>query len=161
MANTYTQLYVHVIFAVKGRSNLISIKWKEELYKYINGIIKNKNQKLMIINGMPDHLHLLIGLKPDCVLSDLIRDIKSNSSRWINEQKLVRGKFEWQTGFGAFSIGQSQVPIIINYILNQEEHHKKKKFKDEYVDFLNAYQIDYKLEYLFKDYDVESSDSHE
>jgi REP element-mobilizing transposase RayT len=158
MANTYTQLYVHVIFAVKGRSNLISIKWKEELYKFINGIIKNKNQKLMIINGMPDHLHLLIGLKPDCVLSDLIRDIKANSSRWINERKLVKGRFEWQTGFGAFSIGQSQVPIIVNYILKQEEHHKKKKFRDEYVDFLNAYQIDYKLEYLFKDYDIETSD---
>ena len=154
MANTYTQLYVHVVFAVKGRANLISKKWKEELYKYITGIITNKNQKLMIINGMPDHIHLLIGFKPDCSLSDLVRDIKANSSKFINEKKWIPGKFEWQTGFGAFTVGQSQIDKVVNYILTQEEHHKKKTFREEYVEFLNAYQIDFKTEYIFEDIDV-------
>lgn len=154
MANTYTQLYVHVVFAVKGRANLISTQWKERLYQYITGIITNKNQKLMVINGMPDHLHLLIGLKPDCMLSELVRDIKANSSRWINEQKYIPGKFEWQTGFGAFTVGQSQIKAVVNYILNQEEHHKTKSFREEYIEFLNAYQIEYKTEYLFEDVDI-------
>jgi REP element-mobilizing transposase RayT len=154
MANTYTQLYVHVVFAVKGRTNLISKKWKEELYKYITGIISNKNQKLMIINSMPDHIHLLIGFKPDCSLSDLVRDIKANSSKFINEKNFLPGKFEWQTGFGAFTVGQSQIEKVINYILTQEEHHKKKTFREEYIEFLNAYQIDFKTEYIFDDIDV-------
>ena len=154
MANTYTQLYVHVVFAVQGRANLVSRNWKEKLYQYITGIITNKNQKLMVINGMPDHLHLLIGFKPDCKLSDLIRDIKANSSKWINEQKFVTGKFDWQTGFGAFSVSQSQIQTVVNYILNQETHHKKKNFSEEYVEFLNAYHIDFKKEYLLEDFGV-------
>jgi len=154
MPNTYTQLYVHVVFAVKGRANLISRSWKEILYQYITGIFTNKNQKLMVINGMPDHLHLLIGLKPDCNLSDLVRDIKANSSKWINENKWVVGKFEWQSGFGAFTVGQSQIKTVVNYILNQEEHHKKKTFREEYIEFLNAYQIDFKPEYIFEDFGV-------
>lgn len=154
MANTYTQLYVHVVFAVKGRGNLISNSWKEELYKYITGIITNKNQKLMIVNGMPDHIHLLMGFKPDCSLSDLVRDIKANSSKFINEKKWVLGKFEWQAGFGAFTIGQSQIDRVVNYILTQEDHHKKKTFREEYVEFLNAYKIDYKSEYVFEDIDA-------
>lgn len=149
MANTYTQLYFHIVFAVKGRKNLISTDWKDELYKYITGVVTNKNQKLMIINGMPDHIHLLIGTKPDCMLSDLVRDIKANSSKWINEKKFITGKFEWQTGFGAFTLGQSQIPRIVNYIKNQEEHHKKKTFKNEYIAFLKAYEIEFKNEYLF------------
>ena len=149
MANTYTQLYIHIVFTVKGRSNLISTRWKEDLYKYITGIITNEKQKLMIINGMPDHLHLLIGLKPDCNLSDLIRTIKANSSKWINENRFVVGKFQWQKGFGAFSIGTSSVDTVINYIKTQEEHHRKKTFKEEYIEFLEAYQIDYNINYLF------------
>ena len=161
MANTYTQLYTHVVFAVKGRSNLISKKWKETLYQYITGIITHKNQKLMVINGMPDHIHILISLKPDCVLSDLVRDIKANSSKWINENKFVLGKFEWQTGFGAFSVSQSQVQTVINYILNQEEHHKKKTFREEYIEFLNAYQIDFKKEYIFDDYGIAPTELHD
>jgi len=116
MPNTYTQLYVHVIFAVKARRLLISNLWKDNLYKYITGIITNKNQKLMIINGMPDHLHLLIGLKPDCALSDLVRDVKANSSKWINENKFVQSKFEWQSGFGAFSVSKSGLNAVANYI---------------------------------------------
>lgn len=154
MANTYTQLYVHVVFAVKGRANSISIQWKEKLYQYITGIITNKNQKLMIINGMPDHIHLLIGLNPNCNLSDLVRDIKANSSKWINENKWITGKFEWQAGFGAFTIGQSQVQAVVNYILKQEEHHRKKSFREEYIEFLNAYQIEFKTEYIFQDYNI-------
>lgn len=152
MANTYTQLYVHVVFAVKGRVNLISKNWKEKLNQYITGIITHKNQKLMVINGMPDHLHMLMGLKPDCNLSDLIRDIKANSYKWVKENKFVMGKFEWQTGFGAFTVGQSQLKTVINYINNQEEHHRKKTFKQEFIEFLNAYQIDFKPEYIFDDF---------
>ncbi|HNR74042.1 MAG TPA: IS200/IS605 family transposase [Cyclobacteriaceae bacterium] len=149
MANTYTQLYFHVVFAVKGRANLVSSTWREQLYKYITGIITNKNQKLIIINGMPDHVHLLIGMKPDAKLSDLVRDIKANSSKFINEQKFVRSKFEWQTGFGAFTLGHSQLDTIVAYIKNQEEHHKKKSFREEYLDFLERYEIDFKPEYIF------------
>jgi REP element-mobilizing transposase RayT len=154
MPNTYTQLYVHVVFAVKGRANLISKPWKGKLYKYITGIITNKNQKLMIINGMPDHLHLLIGFKPDCNLSDLVRDIKANASKWINQNKFVIGKFEWQKGFGAFTTGQSQIQKVVSYILTQEEHHRKKTFTQEYVEFITAYGIEFDPEYIFEDYGV-------
>jgi len=154
MANTYTQLYVHSIFAVKGRESLIYRTWKEDLYKYITGIVSNKNQKLLAINGVSDHIHLLIGFNPDCSLSDLIRDIKANSSKWINQNQLIKGKFEWQKGFGAFTISQSHIDRVVKYILNQEQHHKKNTFKDEYVEFLNIYQIDFKSEYLFEETDV-------
>jgi len=149
MPNTYTQLYIHLVFAVKSRANLIQAKWKEELYKYITGIVTNKKQKLIAINGVADHIHILIGIKPDCSLSDLVRDIKANSSKFINEKKWVLGKFEWQQGFGAFTLGYSQLNVIINYIRTQEEHHKTKTFRDEYIEYLNLYEIDYKTEYLF------------
>lgn len=112
----------------------------------------------MVINGMPDHLHLLLGLKPDANLSDLIRDVKANSSKWINDNKWVQGKFEWQNGFGAFSVGQSQTPSVIQYILNQEAHHRRKSFKDEYISFLEAYQIDYKPQYIFEDFGAAPSE---
>lgn len=149
MANTYSQLYIHIIFAVKGRQSLISEKWKEELYKYITGIITNKGQKLIAINGMPDHIHLLIGLKPDKAISDLVRDIKSNSSKFINDGKWVNGRFEWQTGFGAFSYSHSQLTNVINYIQRQEDNHKTKTFKEEYIEFLKSFNIEFKDEYLF------------
>ena len=116
MANAYSQLYIHVIFAVKGRQSLISANWKEEFYKYITGIVTNKGQKLIAINGMPDHIHILIGQKPDKSISDLVRDIKSNSSNFINDKKWINGKFEWQNGFGAFSYSHSQLTNVINYI---------------------------------------------
>ncbi len=151
MANTYTQLYYHIVFAVKGRSNLISNKWKDELYKYITGIIRNENQKLLIINGMPDHIHILLGTQPKCNLSHLVRDIKANSSKWINDKKFVMGKFEWQTGFGAFTVGQSQLPTLINYIERQEEHHKSSSFKEEYIKFLKSYDIDFNPDYIFSE----------
>jgi len=150
MANTYSQIYIHVVFAVKGRSNLISPKWKEEIYKYITGIVSNRTQKLLAINGMPDHVHLLIGLKPDICISDLIREVKSGSSKHINDNRFVAGKFEWQKGFGAFSLGHSQLDTIFAYIRNQENHHQKKTFLEEYVELLDLYQIDYKTDYLFE-----------
>lgn len=151
MANTYTQLYIQIVFAVKGRQNLVSTIWKDELYKYITGIVTNEGQKLIAINGMPDHIHILIGLKPDKSLSDLVRAIKANSSRFINEKRWINGKFEWQTGFGAFSYSHSQLTNVINYIQKQEEHHKKKTFKEEYLDFLKAFNIDFKNEFIFDD----------
>lgn len=151
MANTYSQLYVHIVFAVKGRQNLISKKRKDEIYKYITGIVTNKGQKLIAINGVSDHIHILVGLKPDKSLSDLVRDIKANSSKFINDKKWINGKFEWQTGFGAFSYSHSQLTNVINYIRNQEEHHKVKTFKDEYIEFLKLFDVDFKSEYLFKE----------
>jgi REP element-mobilizing transposase RayT len=150
MANTYSQLYTHLVFAVKGRQSLIQSDWKETLYKYIAGIISNQKQKLMIINGMPDHVHILIGMKPDNSISDLVRDVKSHSSSFIREQGFVKGRFEWQEGFGAFSVSQSQIPKLIVYIQNQETHHKKRSFYSEYLEFLKAYEIDFKPEYLFE-----------
>lgn len=150
MANTYTQLYFHVVFAVKGRQNLISIQWKDELYKYIAGIINNKSQKLLIINGMPDHVHLLLSSNPNFNLSTLVGEIKSNSSRWINENRYVKGKFAWQIGFGAFTVSQSQLTVVTNYIKKQEIHHKTKSFREEYIEFLEAYKIDYDDKYIFE-----------
>jgi len=149
MADTYSQIYIHIVFAVKGRANLLSEKWKDELYKYITGIITNDGQKLIAINGMPDHIHILIGLKPTIALSDLVRDIKASSSKFINTQKWIAGKFEWQHGFGAFSYSHSQLTNVINYIQNQEEHHKKRTFREEYLEFLKAYTVDFKEEFIF------------
>ncbi len=153
MAGTFSQIYIQVIFAVKGRENLISNHWKPELCKYIAGIIKGKKQKPIIVNGMADHIHTFIGLKPAVAISDLVRDIKNNSSNFINDHKLVKGKFAWQDGYGAFSYSHSQIENVYNYILNQENHHKKKTFRQEYLDFLNAFQIAYDEKYLFEWYE--------
>ena len=152
MANTYTQLYIHVVCVVKYRSNLMDPSWRPELYKYITGIVTNKRQKLMVINGVADHVHILLGLRPDCSPSDIVRDLKANSSRWINEQGHVSGKFEWQSGFGAFSVSKSQVTRVSNYIMRQEEHHRKTTFREEYVGFLKAHSIDFLPQYIFEDY---------
>lgn len=148
MANTYSQIYIHVVFAVKGRESLIH-KCKDELYKYISGIVNQQGQKLYVINGMPDHVHVLLSIKPDCNLSDLVREIKSNSSKWINTKKFVLGKFQWQNGFGAFSCSQSQLDTVIAYINNQEQHHAKRSFKDEYLELLQKYQVEYDEKYMF------------
>jgi putative transposase len=152
MANTYSEIYIHVVFAVKYRANLIANTWRTSLYQYITGIVKSKNQKLMVVNGVADHVHILLGLKPECNLSDLVRDIKANSSRWINENGYVQGVFEWQRGFGAFSIGSKQVKTVIAYINNQEEHHRKKTFREEYIEFLEEYGVDYQPKYIFEDF---------
>jgi len=149
MSGTFTQIYIHAIFAVKGRENLLQKPWREEVFKYMSGIIKNKNQKPIIINGVSDHVHLLIGLRPTMCLSDLIRDIKNNSSKFINEQKYIRTKFYWQEGYGAFSYSHTQLQNVYDYILNQEEHHRKKTFREEYFDFLKKHEIQYDEKYLF------------
>lgn len=154
MANTYSQIYIHVVFAVKGRASLISPNWKEDLYKYITGIVSARSQKLLIINGMPDHLHLLIGAKPDCCLSDLVRDIKAGSSKFIHDSGKVQGRFEWQKGFGAFSVSTSQLDVLFRYIRNQEEHHKKKTFLQEYKETLERHHIDFNSNYLFEEVDL-------
>jgi REP element-mobilizing transposase RayT len=150
MANTYTQIYIHVVFAVQGRQNLIPKEHKEELHKYITGIVQNKGQKLIAINSMPDHAHVFIGMKPNIALSDLVRDIKNNSSNFINEKKWVRGRFNWQKGFGAFSYGHSQIDVVAKYILNQEKHHEKKTFKEEYLEMLKKFTVEYDEKYLFE-----------
>jgi putative transposase len=129
MTGTFSQIYIQIIFAVKGRENIIHKSWKEELNKYIAGIIKGKEQKPIIVNGMPDHIHAFIGLRPSIAISDLVRDIKNNSSKFINEKKLVRGKFAWQEGYGAFSYSHSQLDNVYQYILEQEKHHCKKHSK--------------------------------
>ena len=150
MANTFSQLYVQVVFAVKNRESLIHKNNREELQKYISGIIENRNAKLLAIYCMPNHTHILIGLKPSVLLSDLVRDIKAGSSKFINEKRWIKGKFNWQEGFGAFSYSHSQIGNVIRYINNQDEHHQKKSFKEEYLDFLQKLEIDYDDKYLFE-----------
>ncbi len=153
MPNTYTQIYIQIVFAVKGRENLISKNNRDELQKFMTGIITNRGQKLLAIYCMPDHTHVLVGLKPTIAVSDLARDIKAGSSKFINDQKWVRGKFNWQEGFGAFSYSKSQLYNVINYILNQEEHHHKKTFKEEYIEFLKKFEVEYDEKYLFEFFD--------
>lgn len=149
MAGTFSQIYIQVVFAVKGRESLIHSSWETELYKYITGIVTNKEQKLLAINGVPDHIHLLIGMRPSCCLSDLVREIKKASNDFVNQKKFVRGKFHWQEGYGAFSYSHSALDNVIAYIQNQKEHHRKRTFRDEYKEFLTNYQIEHKDEYLF------------
>jgi REP element-mobilizing transposase RayT len=149
MANTYTQLYIHLVIVVKGRENLLTSRFRDDLCKYISGIIVNKKQKLLAIGGMPDHLHIFLSMNPDTKLSDLARDIKANSSKWINENRFVKGKFNWQEGYGAFSYAKSQRDVVIKYIMNQEKHHHKKSFKEEYLDMLKKYDVGYDEKYLF------------
>ena len=153
MAGTYSQLYIQVVFAVKGRQNLLQKPWRDELLKYMSGIIKGKNQKPIIVNGVADHVHLFIGLKPSISISDLVRDVKNNSTNFINEQKWVKGKFSWQQGFGSFSYSHSHIDNVYKYILNQEEHHRKKTFREEYLEFLRKFEVEYDERYLFEWYD--------
>jgi REP element-mobilizing transposase RayT len=152
MAGTFSQIYIQVVFAVKGRENLISKAWQEELYKYIAGIIRNKEQKSIIVGGIADHIHVFIGLRPSMAISDIVRDIKNNSSNFINERKFVIGKFSWQEGYGAFSYSHSQIEYVYNYILNQENHHHSKSFKEEYFEFLKESGIEFNEKYLFEWY---------
>lgn len=149
MPDTYSQLYVHIIFAVKNREAFIQATWKDEIYKYITGIVQNKGNKMLAINGTSNHIHLFVGIKPNCSISDLVREIKKSSTHFIQEKKFTSFKFQWQEGYGAFTYGHSQISNVIEYINNQEQHHKKKTFKDEYIAFLNAFNITFKDEYLF------------
>lgn len=150
MANSFSQIYIQIVFAVEHRDSLISSDWEAELYKYITGIVQNKGQKMLAINGMPDHIHIFIGMKPSCCLPDLVRDVKKYSNDFIKEKNFVNSKFNWQEGFGAFSYSHSAIDSVINYVMNQKEHHKKQNFKEEFIDLLNKFQIEYSEEYLFK-----------
>ena len=149
MANTYTQIHIQAVFAVKYRIGIIQKEWKDELYKYITGIVQGNEHRLLSINGMPDHVHIFFGMRPTQSLSDLLQDIKTNSSKWINERGFVNDRFEWQQGFGAFSYSKSLLPVLIKYIKNQETHHRKTSFKEEYIELLTTNEIEYKEEYLF------------
>jgi REP element-mobilizing transposase RayT len=150
MANTFTQIYIHIVFAVKGRQCLISPEWEDRLYKYITGIVQNKEQKMLAINGMPDHIHFLIGMKPTCCISDLVREVKKSSNDFIKDNKYTKFRFNWQEGFGAFSNGHSQLDRVITYIKNQKKHHQKRSFKEEYLELLEKYDIKFDTKYLFE-----------
>ncbi|MBW7887900.1 MAG: IS200/IS605 family transposase [Bacteroidetes bacterium] len=150
MPGTFSQIYIQVVFAVKGRDSLIHSTWEEELYKYISGIVRNKEQKMLAINGMSDHIHFIIGMKPSCCLSDLVREIKKSSNEFINEKKFSNYKFSWQEGYGAFSYSRSALDDVIKYVANQKEHHRKKTFREEYLGFLKKFEVEFKDEYLFE-----------
>jgi putative transposase len=150
MANTYSQIYIQIVFAVESRQNLIDPINNDELQKYITGIVSAQRQKLLAINNMPDHVHLLIGQRPDTALSDLVGDIKSGSTNFINRQRWVRGRFNWQEGFGAFSYSRSQLDAVIRYVKNQQEHHQRHSFRDEYIKLLDRFDVSYDERYIFK-----------
>ncbi len=150
MANTYTQIHIQTVFAVQDRASLITTAWKDELYRYITGIIQNHGHKLLQINGMPDHLHILFGMRPTQALSVLMQQVKQDSSAWINQKGFVRGRFSWQEGFGAFSYSKRDVPHVVEYIKNQEVHHRKQTFFEEYVRFLRDFEVEHDERYIFK-----------
>jgi putative transposase len=150
MANTYTQIYIQIVFAVKGRQNLISKENREELHKFITGIVSNRGQKLFAVFAMPDHVHILVSMSPTVSISDLVRDIKAGSSKFINDKKWMNEKFNWQEGYGAFSYSKSNIDLVVKYIVNQEEHHKNKSFKNEFLEFLEKFEIEYDSKYLFE-----------
>jgi putative transposase len=153
MANTYTQIHVQFVFAVRKRECLIQNPWKDELYKYITGIVQNQQHqhKLLAINGMADHIHILVGMRPTQSISDLLQDIKGSSSKWINEKGVLESRFSWQQGFGAFSYSKSDVKKVIDYINKQEIHHRKIDFVEEYKSILKQFNIDFNEQYIFKD----------
>lgn len=151
MPNTYTQIHLQLVFAVKYRDAVISPIWKYELYAYMTGILQTYGHKLLVINGMPDHVHLLIGMRPTQSLSDLMKNLKQDSSKWINDNRKTRTHFNWQEGYGAFSYGKSQLPVIISYIEKQEEHHHKRTFLEEYRRFLDLFEVEYDERFLFKE----------
>ncbi|MDR1517946.1 MAG: IS200/IS605 family transposase [Dysgonamonadaceae bacterium] len=151
MANTYTQIHLHAVFAVQNRLSLIHNDWQEELYKYITGVITNNGHKLLQIGGMPDHIHILFGMRPAQTLSNLMQNIKGDSSKWINEKRFVKGKFSWQEGYGAFSYGKSQINDVVQYIQNQEKHHAKRDFQNEFLELLQLFGIEHDERYILKD----------
>jgi REP element-mobilizing transposase RayT len=149
MANTFSQIYIQTVFAVSSRQSLIKPEFKADLYKYIAGIVRNQGQKLISINGMSDHVHILIGLRPAMALADLVQEIKSDSTKYVNKNKWVHGRFSWQEGYGAFSYGHSQLDTIISYIQNQEKHHSRRSFKNEYLGLLRKFDIAFEDKYVF------------
>jgi REP element-mobilizing transposase RayT len=151
MANTYTQIYIQFVFAVQNRACLIQNSWKNDLYKYITGIVQSHNHKMIAINGMPDHLHLFVGYKPSQSIPDLMQDVKGSSSGWINRSGFLKTRFTWQEGYGAFSYSQSQIKSVATYIENQESHHQKKSFKEEYNEFLSEFKVEYDPKFVFQE----------
>ena len=150
MPGTFSKIYIQIVFAVKNRNALIDSQWEERLYQYITGIIRGKEQKMLAINGTQNHIHFFIGMKPVCCLSDLVREVKKSSNDFINDNKLSKFKFNWQEGFGAFSYSHSQIDNVIKYVMNQKEHHQKITFKEEYIDFLQRFEIEHDEKYLFE-----------
>ena len=153
MANTYTQCYFQLVFAVKNRDALIKKQWKDNLEKYITGIIQNHHHKLLAIGTMPDHIHILIGYYLNHLIPDLVEEIKTSSNKWINRERLSRFNFAWHKGYGAFTYSHEQIDNVIKYILSQEEHHKRQPFKDEYLEMLKRNEIEFKDEYVFEFFD--------
>ncbi len=153
MANTYTQLNVQTVFAVKGRDNILSSNFRKELFKYISGIIKGLGQFPLAVNGHKDHVHIFFEMNPITSLSDIMEKVKANSSKWINENRFVQGKFEWQRGYGGFTYSRSQRNDVIQYIMNQEKHHGSKSFKEEYLEMLKKFEIEYDDRYIFEFYE--------
>lgn len=151
MANTYTKIHLQFVFAVKHRQALIHPSWDNELYKYITGIVQNHEHKMLAINGVEDHIHILVGMRPSQSISDLLRDIKGDSTLWINDSKFLNKKFEWQSGYGAFSYSPGDVKNVIRYILNQKEHHKNQLFKQEYLEMLTYHEVEHDPQYIFAD----------
>ena len=151
MANTYSQMYLQFVFAVKYRESLIQLAWKEDLYRYITGVVQNNKHKVIAINGMPNHLHLFVGYKPHQSIPDLLQDIKWSSSHWINNKNLVEGQFRWQEGYGSFSYSQSHIDRVVKYILNQEQHHKQKSFRKEYIQLLKKFNVEYDERYILQE----------
>lgn len=158
MANTYTQIHIQTVFSVQDRYCIIQKTWKDELFQYITGIIQNNGHKVLSINGMPDHVYILFGMRPTQSLSDLMQDIKGDSSKWINKKGYISGRFSWQEGFGGFSYGKSKVNNVIDYIKNQEIHHRKKSFTEEYMEFLEKFEVPFDERYIFKPVEYTESD---
>jgi putative transposase len=158
MANTYTQIHIQTVFSVQDRYCIIQKSWKDELFQYFTGIIQNHGHKVLAINGLPDHVHILFGMRPTQSLSDLMQDIKGDSSKWINKKGFIPGRFSWQEGFGGFSYGKSQVNNVIDYIKNQEIHHHRKSFVQEYLEFLEKFEVPFDERYIFKPVDYTESD---
>ena len=151
MANTYTQVYLQIVFAVQDRASLIQTQWKDELYKYITGIVHNNKHKLIAIGGVSDHLHVFVGYKPHQLIPELVQDIKGSSSKWLNKEKITKGRFKWQEGYGAFSYSNSHIDYVVKYIQNQEKHHKKRTFQEEYIEFLEKFHVSYDKRFVLKD----------
>jgi putative transposase len=154
MAGTYSQIYLQFVFAVKGRHALLHEPWRDEVFKYMSGIIKGKGQKPIIVNGVEDHVHLFVGLKPSMNIDALVRDVKNNTSNFINDHRFVSGQFAWQKGYGVFSYSHSHIERVYQYILRQKEHHQKRSFRQEYLELLNKFQIEYDERYLFEWMDI-------
>ena len=151
MANTYTQLHIQLVFAVKNRAALINKEWKARLHQYITGIFQQNGHKMLQINSVPDHIHIFIGLRPSQSISAIVQNVKTESSKWIKENEFCPSAFAWQEGFGAFSYSKSHVDKVIRYVQNQETHHKKETFLDEYRRLLKAFEVEYDEQYIFKE----------